>query len=237
MAEAKSENGVMSGSFRKEDFAEGTAAAKGLAVCHQCAAVERVEMEYCPACGTLLHLRDHLSVAKTIAYTVASVVLYIPANILPIMEVSGLGGAEENTILGGVFTFWEMGSYPVAIIIFTASVLIPILKMLAIFRLCWAAKFPAKDPKKLTKMYHYTELVGRWSMVDVFVVVVLVALVQMGTFMSITPGPAALAFGGVVVLTMIGAHAFDPRLIWDRVHQAEREKERVATSQLALEQS
>ena len=168
-----------------------------------------------------MHFRKAASVDRTLAFTIASVVLYVPANVLPIMTVDQIGGSEENTIMGGVITFWQMHAYPVAIIIFTASVLIPILKMIAIFALCYAAKRPVKNVRRMTTVYRLTELVGRWSMVDVFVVCILVSLVQMGQVMSIRPGPAALAFGGVVVLTMIGAHCFDPRLMWDKAAEAE----------------
>ncbi len=193
-----------------------SAASVGLTSCHDCAKLQPLTNEYCTDCGSDIHARKEKSVEKTLAYTIASVVLYIPANILPIMTVTGIGGAEQNTIIGGVITFWKMQAYPVAIVIFTASVLIPILKIIAIFALCWAATHPVKNLKRMTKIYRVTELVGRWSMVDVFVVAILVTLVQMGQLMSISPGPAALAFGGVVVLTMIGAHCFDPRLMWDR---------------------
>jgi paraquat-inducible protein A len=158
-------------------------------------------------------------------------VLYVPANVMPIMEVEQLGGgAEKSTILSGVATFWEMHAYPVAVTIFVASVLIPALKMMALAWLCAAAGgWVHLDPRRLTKIYWLTELVGRWSMVDVFVVAVLVALIQLGNLMSIHPGPAALAFGVVVVLTMLSAMAFDPRLLWDRAAEnEEQEKNAVA---------
>jgi paraquat-inducible protein A len=145
------------------------------------------------------------------------VLFYIPAMSLPVMQVSGIGGAEDSTILSGVITFWQMGSYPVAIIIFTASVLIPILKTLALCWLCLAASGRlGGSSKALATTYHITELVGRWSMVDVFVVAILACLVRLGSVMTITPGPAALSFAGVVILTMFSAMSFDPRLLWDQ---------------------
>ncbi|NNM31013.1 MAG: paraquat-inducible membrane protein A, partial [Akkermansiaceae bacterium] len=153
----------------------------------------------------------------TVALLIAAVIAYIPANTMPIMRVDGLGGGEESTILSGVATFWAMHAYPIAITIFVASVLIPVLKLVALMTLCAAAAgWLRMPPRRLTKIYWLTELVGRWSMVDVFVVAVLVALVQLGSLMSIHPGPAAVSFGLVVVLTMLAAMAFDPRLIWDR---------------------
>lgn len=207
-------------SGKDKTFHPRSAASAGLVSCHDCARLQPASEHFCHDCGSEMHFRKSASVERTLAFTLASIVLYVPANVLPIMTVSQIGGQEENTIMGGVITFWQMHAYPVAIIIFTASVLIPILKMLAIFALCYAAKRPVKNPKRMTKIYRVTELVGRWSMVDVFVVCILVSLVQMGQVMSIRPGPAALAFGGVVVLTMIGAHCFDPRLIWDKVAEA-----------------
>ena len=114
----------------------------------------------------------------------------------------------------GVVTFWQSGAYPVALIIFIASVVIPILKILAIFGLCLAARKNHR-PRAATRIYRMTEIVGRWSMVDVFVVAILVSVVQLDSLISIKPGPAALAFAGVVILTMLAAHSFDQRLIWD----------------------
>lgn len=204
-------------SSKTQIFARGSAAEKGLARCHGCSHVRPVAEGNCRICGEHLHLRKHDSLSRCLALTFASIVLYIPANVLPIMQVRGVGGTTADTILSGVVTFWELQAYPVAIIIFTASVAIPLLKLCAIFLLCRAAMRPSPDPVRMMKIYRATELVGRWSMVDVFVVAILVALVQIGTLMSIQPGPAALSFGGVVILTMLAAHAFDPRLIWDRL--------------------
>lgn len=144
----------------------------------------------------------------------AAVVLYFPANFLPVMTIDGIGGPQINTILGGVATFWQMHAYLPAIIIFVASVVVPILKIIAIGWLCVAARRNL-SPLPATRIYRITEFVGRWSMVDVFVVAVLVAVIQFGNFMTVRPGPAALSFAGVVILTMLAAMAFDPRLLWD----------------------
>ena len=138
------------------------------------------------------------------------------------MVVTQLGVEENSTILGGVATFWSMHAYPVAVIIFIASVMIPGLKFVAIGILVAAAKGKLKiDAKRANTIYWLTELVGRWSMVDVFVVAILVGLIQMGNLMTINPGGAAIAFGLMVVLTMLSAHSFDPRLIWDRIRAEE----------------
>jgi len=148
----------------------------------------------------------------------AAAALYIPANILPIMTVVELGDVTENTIVGGMMSFWKSGAYPIAIVIFTASILIPLLKMVSLTWLCLAASGKLHpSPGMLGKLYWFTELLGRWSMVDIFVVGILVALVQLGNYMTITPGPGALAFAGVVVITMFAAMSFDPRLLWDRL--------------------
>jgi paraquat-inducible protein A len=127
---------------------------------------------------------------------------------------SSLKGEQVNTILSGVVQFWEDGDYPVAIIIFTASVMIPILKVLAIVALCRAVR-SGRSPQTMTRLYRLTEYIGRWSMVDVFVVAILVGVVQLGSVLRIYPGAGAFAFAGVVVLTMLAARSFDPRLIWD----------------------
>jgi paraquat-inducible protein A len=137
------------------------------------------------------------------------------------MTVSGIRGGESNTILSGVVAFWQMKAYPIAVVIFVASVLIPILKVAALIWLSFAASGKVDpSPKALSRLYHITELLGRWSMVDIFVVAILVCLVRFGALMTITPGPAALSFAGVVIFTMFAAMSFDPRLIWDRHREA-----------------
>jgi paraquat-inducible protein A len=156
------------------------------------------------------------------AFMLAAVALYIPANFLPMMTMVELGTVTSNTIVGGIIYFWKGGAYPIALVILTASIVIPLLKIVAISWLCLAASGKLHpSPAMLGKMYWFTELLGRWSMVDIFVVGILVALVQLGNYMTVTPGPGALAFGGVVVLTMFAAMSFDPRLLWDRLERLE----------------
>jgi len=194
-----------------------TAASLGIASCHVCGRTSPVSLGHCPRCDTELHLRKPHSLDRTWAFLVSAMVLYIPANFFPIMTTSGIRGVQSNTILSGVATFWEMKAYPIAIVIFTASVLIPLLKVVSLIWLCLAASGRVTaSPQSLSRIYHVTELLGRWSMVDVFVVAVLACLVRFGSLMTITPGPAALSFAGVVILTMLSAMSFDPRLIWDR---------------------
>jgi len=131
---------------------------------------------------------------------------------------STLGGTQESTILRGVVQFWEAGDYAVAAIIFTASVMIPLMKVFSIGALCFGARF-GNSPRALTRLYRVTDYIGRWSMVDVFVVAILVGVVQLGSIMTITAGAGALAFAGVVILTMLAADSFDQRLIWDAAAQ------------------
>ena len=193
------------------------AATLGLAGCHTCGKVSQVELGTCPRCGTCLHLRQPDSIRRTVAFMLAATALYIPANFLPMMTMVELGETTSNTIVGGIIYFWKSGAYPIALVILTASIIIPLLKIVALTWLCLAASGKLHpSPEMLGKIYWFTELLGRWSMVDIFVVGILVALVQLGNYMSVSPGPGALAFAGVVVLTMFAAMSFDPRLLWDR---------------------
>lgn len=193
---------------------------QGLASCHFCEKVSPISTEKCPRCGGRLHIRKSDSLNRTMALMIAAAVLYVPANLLPILTIRELGIPREKTIISGLIEFWEMGSYPIAIVIFTASILIPLLKICALLWLCGAAKgMIPHSAKMLGKVYWVTELLGRWSMVDIFVVAILVAMVQLGNYMTVTPGPGALAFAGVVILTMLAAMSFDPRLLWDQLQR------------------
>lgn len=194
------------------------AAPNGLAGCHTCGRVSPVALRRCPRCGSRLHLRKANSIQRTVALMVAAAALYIPSHLLPIMTVAELGEVTHNTIISGMLTFWRSGAYPIALVIFTASILIPLLKIVALSWLCAAATGRLKcSPKMLGRLYWLTELLGRWSMIDIFVVGILVSLMQLGNYMTITPGPGALAFAAVVVLTMFAAMSFEPRLLWDRL--------------------
>lgn len=198
-------------------YPRGTAAAAGLACCHVCYELAPASEHVCPLCGAALHVRMDSSIQKTLALVFTAIVLYIPANVLPIMVTHQLGRPEPSTILGGVVLLIHHGSYPIAGVIFVASVLVPTGKILAILFLCWTvARGQDTSLEQRTRLYRITEFIGKWSMTDVFVVAILVALIQLGGLLSITAGSAAIAFGGVVVLTMLAAESFDPRLIWDQ---------------------
>ena len=201
-------------------FAPDSAAARGLALCHVCYLATPVNAGHCPRCGSRLHLRQRESLQRTWAFTIAAVVLYFPANLLPVLRVESFTGDYQNTILGGVAEFWQHGDYPVALIIFGASVVIPVLKIIAISALCLASR-TGRRARTMTRIYRITELIGRWSMVDIFVVAILVGVVQLGSTLSIHPGAGALSFAAVVILTMFAAMSFDPRLIWDAAARAE----------------
>lgn len=197
-------------------YSHGSAASQGLALCHHCGKTQSADAKQCSRCGLPIHVRNRDSIQRTWAYLVTATVLYIPANILPIMSTTLLGQESSNTILSGVVTLWNHGSYPIALVIFIASVLIPIGKLLVLAWLCLMVQ--RQSPvllRERTWLYRITEFIGRWSMIDVFVVAILVSLVHLGHLMTIYPGPAALSFAGMVVMTMLAANSFDPRLIWD----------------------
>lgn len=199
-------------------FPGTSAASRGLALCHTCHHLDQVKLHACSRCGAGLHLRNTDSLQRTVALLITAMVLYIPANVLPIMNTVQLGSGEPATILGGVVILIKMNSYPIAAVIFLASVLVPVAKMIALWYLVWCAyRSDSIGAKQRTIIYRLTEFVGKWSMVDVFVVAILVALVRLQGVLVIEPGNAALAFAGVVVATMLAAHAFDVRLIWDHL--------------------
>jgi paraquat-inducible protein A len=196
----------------------GTAASQGLACCHVCRKLGSDSQHHCARCGAALHVRTGNSLQVTVALLVTAIVLYIPANVLPIMVTDQLGNKLDSTIIGGVVILIHHGSYPIAAVIFIASVMVPIGKFCSLAWLCWTvARGLPTSHRERTVLYRLTELVGKWSMTDVFVVAILVALIHLGGLIQITPGPAAVAFGGTVVFTMLAAEAFDPRLIWDQV--------------------
>ena len=201
-----------------------TAAARNLAACHLCCKLAPAELHRCPRCDTALHLRKPDSIQRTLALLVTACLLYIPANLYPIMITEQLGSAEGSTILGGVILLMHHGAVLVALVIFLFSVMVPIGKFIALFYLVWSVRSgSAISPRQRTVVYQITEFVGKWSMVDVFVVAILVALVHLGGLLSIRPGLAAASFAGVVIVTMLAAESFDPRLIWDELEEQNRD--------------
>ncbi|WP_244808386.1 paraquat-inducible protein A [Caballeronia zhejiangensis] len=208
----------------QETLQRRTGAASGLWVCHDCGMCARAHRfgehgadgAYCPRCHARLHVRKPASLSRTWAYLIAAAILYVPANLLPVMNTTSLFGSQKDTIMSGVVYLWTSGSWPLAIIVFIASIAVPILKILAIGYLATTASFRMTQRSlQRARIYRVVEFVGRWSMLDIYVIAVLVALVQFSALATIEAGPAAIAFGAVVVLTMFAAMSFDPRLIWD----------------------
>lgn len=200
----------------------------GLVNCHDCHLLSRWpqlrkgEVAHCPRCGGELHQRKPNSVARTWALLIAAIAFYIPANLLPMTITSALGSVQSDTIMSGVIYFVHSGSWEIALVIFTASIFVPFMKFLILIYLLLSIQFKSiKRPKDRTVLYRITEAVGRWSMVDVYVVTILIALVKLGVLAEIDAGPAAIYFASVVVMTMVAAESFDPRLIWDVVEDNE----------------
>lgn len=198
---------------------------RGLSACHDCQLLLRLPADHhaaarCPRCGAAVHARKTDSIGRTWALLIAASILYIPANVLPVMSVTSLGRTQSDTIMSGVLYLALHGMWPLALIVFFASVLVPVLKLLALSLLLVSVQSRWQwRPVFRTKLYRVTEMVGRWSMVDIFVVTVLVALVKLGALASIEAGAGAVFFGAVVVVTMFAAESFDPRLIWDRMEE------------------
>jgi len=195
-----------------------TARQKGLLSCHNCSLLVDIERgkRPCPRCGAHLHMRKPNSLSRTWALVCTAIIFIIPANLLPMTITTALGVKQADTILSGVIYFMQTGSWEIAAVIFIASIFVPFAKLLILIFLLLSVHFrSAWRPRDRTTLYRLTELVGRWSMVDIYVVTILVALVKLGAIASIEAGPAAVFFASVVVVTMFAAESFDPRLIWD----------------------
>jgi paraquat-inducible protein A len=184
--------------------------------CHDCCTVQPASNVRCSFCEHRLHARKHHSLQRSWIFLVTALILYLPANLLPIMTTSQMGKETVGTIAGGVVLLWEQGSYMIAVIILVASLIVPIAKFIALFALFLSKQLGIyRDPQNRIIIYRAIEFVGRWSMVDVFVVAFLASLIQMGNLMSVYPGPAALAFAGMVFFSMLAANSIDPKLFWD----------------------
>lgn len=194
--------------------------------CHSCSLLVRQPSfpgqarVKCPRCGARLHLRKPNSLVRTWALVIAALILYIPANLLPVTITTYLGSNQSDTIISGVLYFMRTGSWGIALIIFVASIVVPIAKLVVLSGLLVTVQRRSRwRPEERTRLYRITELVGRWSMLDVFVVAVLVALVRLGYLTTIEAGVGIVYFAAVVVVTMVAAMTFDPRLIWDALEK------------------
>lgn len=198
-----------------------TGSSLGFVVCERCRQVARlaaaVPTARCPRCGGRVATRKPGSLAQASAFLIAAAILYVPANVLPIMTTATVIHTESDTIMSGVLALIRSGSWPLGALVFFASIVVPLMKLLALAVLiAGAARGRTASPLPATRLYRLVEYVGRWSMLDIFAVTLLVGLVQVQSLATIEPGGGAVAFGAVVVLTMLSALSFDPRLIWDR---------------------
>jgi paraquat-inducible protein A len=183
---------------------------------------ETARRPVCPRCGATLHWRKPNSLGRTWALVLAAVLLYFPANLLPVMHTTSWGRVHSDTIMSGVIYFAQTGSWPIALVIFVASVVVPLAKLLILsFLMLTVQRRSRWRPVDRTRLYRVTEVIGRWSMLDVYVVTILVALVNLGNLASIEAGPGAVFFAAVVVITMFAAAGFDPRLIWDVMEESD----------------
>jgi paraquat-inducible protein A len=195
------------------------AADLGLIGCNVCALVQRaphpVAGGRCARCGNTLHARKPFSVQRTLAWLLVALALYVPANLLPVMTTTSVLGRVSHTIGGGIVELWSTGSHELALIVFIASIVVPLGKIVSLGLLAFTAQRRSRwrQPER-AGLYRLVDTVGHWSMLDVFVVVLLVGMVRFGVLASVEPGPGLLAFGAVVVATMLAASSFDPRLIW-----------------------
>jgi paraquat-inducible protein A len=180
------------------------------------------EPGYCPRCGGELVWRHHHSIQYTWALVIAAAICFIPANVLPVLSTTTLGSVDSENIMGGVVFLYTSGSWPLALIVLIASVMIPLGKLVALaYLLITVQRGSIKNNHERTRLYRMVEFIGRWSMLDVFVDTFTVALIQLQPLMFAAPGPGVLFFAAVVVLTMIAAESFDPRLIWDSLANKE----------------
>ena len=184
-------------------------------VCKIPETVKNPEMT-CPRCGTRMQRRRPDSISRTWAFVITAIVFYIPANVLPISVTTSLGSAEGDTIMSGVIYFIQSGSWPIALVIFVASIFVPVIKISILLFLLVSVQIKSKwRPLDRTRLYRIIEAIGKWSMVDIFVITIMAALIKLGALADFEAGPAAVYFAAVVVLTILAAMSFDPRLIWD----------------------
>ncbi|MEB2328316.1 MAG: paraquat-inducible protein A [Pseudomonas sp.] len=203
------------------------AADAGLMVCHECHQLNRHQPEHarqhCTRCGAHVHMRRPNSIVRTWALLLSAALLYLPANLLPIMTVRTLGNGTPDTIMSGVVTLARHGMYPIAAVVFVASILVPTFKLIGIAMLLISVqRHHAMSPRQRLLVFRFIEWIGRWSMLDIFVIAILVAIVNFGSLASVEAGTGAVAFASVVVLTMLAAITFDPRLIWDNTESGNK---------------
>jgi paraquat-inducible protein A len=192
----------------------------GILICIECHQLNRKaqggDEQSCSRCGARVHPRRPNSLLRTWALLITAAILYIPANLLPIMTASSLGKGDPSTIMSGVIQLMQHGMYPIAAVVFVASILVPTFKLVGIGLLLYSVqRHQPLSARQRMLMYRFIEFIGRWSMLDIFVIAILVATVSFGRLASVEANVGAVAFASVVILTMLAAVTFDPRLIWD----------------------
>jgi len=202
---------------------------EGMYNCETCGLLSRSQPSfdggYCSRCNTKLLFRKHASLQRTVAYLIAALICYIPANFLPVITTVSSAGRESDTIMQGVVLLWSPTGWPLSLILLFASIMIPSAKIVGLLYLVISVKSgSSKNNAQRARLYRIINIIGRWSMVDVFVDTFTVALIQLQPLMSVEPGPGLLFFAAVVVLTMLAVESFDPRLIWDFSNSPKIEK-------------
>lgn len=203
-----------------------TAQAHGLVACDTCGQLARAPETgaamACPTCGEAIESRLRQSISRTWALVLTGFILYIPANIFPVMTIDMLGNKQSDTIMTGVVQLFQSGMWAIALLVLCASILVPLMKLIGLACLCLSIQRGRADRERdRSRLYRMIELIGRWSMLDVFLVSILIAVVNLGEVATISPEPGVIYFALVVVVTMFAANAFDPRLIWDRAQPAQ----------------
>lgn len=200
----------------------------GLARCHDCGLASRLapvpagSEARCSRCGSALHVRKRSSLSRTWALVIAASIMYVPANVLPVSTVIYWGDGKPDTIMSGVRALFAAGDVAIAVVLFVASICVPAIKLLVLTGLLLSIELRLRwRPRDRTLLYRGIDLIGRWSMLDIFVISILVALVQLHEISSVHAGPGALAFCAVVILTLFATESFDPRLMWDALEEEE----------------
>lgn len=207
-----------------------TAKNLSMAGCHRCGLLVRLPrtaaegVAGCPRCGATIHQRRPGSIQRTWALVITALILYIPANVLPISITGAMGSSHGDTILSGVIYFIQSGSWHIALVIFIASVLVPMMKILILVFLLVSVQWKWQwRPLDRTRLYRLIEMIGRWSMVDIFVIAIMAALIKLEGLADFKAGPATIYFAAVVVITILASMSFDPRLIWDNMEDESHE--------------
>jgi paraquat-inducible protein A len=193
----------------------------GYRICTECYQLLTSNESVCPRCRSKIKTRKPYSIQRTLALSIAALILYIPANIYPIMIIEKFHHLNPSTIIGGIIELYQQGMYFIGTVVFLASISIPLMKILVLFYLVYRTNHPSTDNRVNTWLFHLLEFIGKWSMLDIYVITIFISLVNLGFFTKVTTGPAAIYFTLVVFLTLLASHSFDSRLLWDNAKQKE----------------